>query len=122
MIFLRSNIMKHIQIIILICLLLAPVLQADPLKTRDKSAEALNNLLTEYQEQGYDVTGPVQFLEKTKKQIIFFRQAPVSFRRLSIISPDGRRAFLKRYDYVYVLSKEEKVVLIYLEKKETDNV
>lgn len=113
--------MKPIYIITLICLLCAAGIQAAPLKTQDQKSDPLSILVSEYQEKGYEITGPVQYLNKSHKQIFFYRHDPVSFKKLTIITPEGKTSFLRKYNYVYVLSKKQTIVLIHLTGRETDN-
>ena len=106
----------------LICLLCATGIQADPLEVPDQTSDSLSILISTYQKKGYDVTGPVQYLKKTTHQIFFYRLDPISFKRLTIITPDGNKSFLKQYDFVYVLSKKGSVVLVHIKKRGADNV
>ena len=113
--------MKPIYIITLICLLCAADIQAAPLKTQDQESDTLSILLSEYQKKGYQITGPVQYINKSHRQVFFYLHVPVSFKKLTIITPEGKTSFLKKYDFVYVLSKKQTIVLIHLTGRETDN-
>lgn len=115
--------MKWIQVLILICLIAVPGVQAgNPEKRQKNNSDPLAITLLEYEEKEYQMTGPVQYLGKTRKQILFYRHPPVTFTRLTMIVPGGKITVLKKYDFVYLLSKYKNIVLIRIEKKEADNV
>ena len=48
----------------------------------------------------------------------FYRHPPIAYTRLRIIREIGVPTSVKRGDFVYVLSKEGRVVLIRIKKKE----
>lgn len=114
--------MKWVQILILICLIAVPGVQAGNPENPGNDSDPLGITLLEYEKKGYQMIGPVQYLGKTKKQILFYRHPPVTFTRLTMIIPGGTTIVLKKYDFVYLLSKYENIVLVRIEKKEANNV
>ena len=114
--------MKWIQVLIIICLIGVPGVQAGNSKKPENNSDTLDITLQEYEKKGYQMIGPVQYLGKTKQQILFYRHSPVTFTRLKMIVPGGKTITLKRYDFVYLLSKRKNIVLVRIEKKEANNV
>lgn len=114
--------MKWIQALILICLIVVPGVQADSREKSGKKSDPLTITLLEYEKQGYQIIGPVQYLGKTNKKLLVFRHTPVTYTRLKTIAPDGKAIVLKKDDFVYLLSKRKNIVLVRIKKKEADNV
>lgn len=114
--------MKWIQVLILICLIGVPGVQAGNSEKQQNASDTLDITLQAYDKKGYQMIGPVQYLGKTKKQLLFYRHSPVTFTRLKMIVPGGKTVVLKKYDFVYLLSKHKNIVLVRIEKKEADNV
>ncbi|MCF8111453.1 MAG: hypothetical protein K9J85_08185 [Desulfobacteraceae bacterium] len=77
--------------------------------------------LKEYKDEGYKWMGPVQYLGKTIGKIKLYRNNPVSYRVLDTIDETGEQCSVKKYDFVYVLSKQGHVVLICLDREGRDN-
>lgn len=114
--------MKWIQIIIAINLIVLPGVWAGNAKKSVHSSDPLAVTLREYQGKGYQLTGPVQYLGKTRTQVKFYRHAPMTFTRLSTITPIGKSIALEKYDFVYLLQSGKQIVLVRIKKKERENV
>lgn len=109
-----------LSIITTACLIWTGVLFAENQKPLKNDSQRLNNSIEQYQKKGYAILGPVQFLEKTNSQILFFRQPPVSYTRLRVVNLLGIATTIKRNNYAYVFTKNGNVVMIRL-KKEFEN-
>ena len=114
--------MKWIYMLILTCLMVIPAAQARNAQKPGSNLTPLAITLNAYEKKGFQVIGPVQYLGRTQKQVIFYRHPPVAFTRLETITPDGKSIVLKKYDFVYLLSERQNIVLVRIEKKEADNV
>lgn len=89
------------------------------------NAENQNPILTklnQYKEQGYKVTGPVQYLGRDNKSIKFYNKDTVSYSTLDIINETGISWLVVKYDFVYLISKNKHIVLLYLRKEGGNNV
>jgi hypothetical protein len=78
--------------------------------------------LAQYKAEGYSVIGPVQYLGKTKTEVFFYRQLAITYKKLRMIKPEGVAITVKREQFVYALSKNDKVVLIRINKEERKDV
>ncbi|WDP88642.1 MAG: hypothetical protein HUN04_02355 [Desulfobacter sp.] len=107
--------MKAFSCLLLLACLLAP---AGLFAANNDTAAPITITLQKYKNDGYSILGPVQYLEKTKDSIVFYRHPPITYTRLRIIKPIGVPTSIKRGDVVYVLSKRGNVVLIRIKKKE----
>ncbi len=108
--------------LIFLCLLAPVSLMAGDLNPDQDVASPIIITLTEYRELGYKVLGPIQFLGKGDGQIKLYRNEPVSYKRLDVINEFGEAWLVRKYNFVYVLSKDNHVVLIRLDKKEGNDV
>lgn len=77
--------------------------------------------LQEYKEDGYELSGPVQYLGKTRDKIKFYKNSPVAYRIMDAIDETGEKCSVKKHDFVYVLSKHGHVVLIRVEREGENN-
>jgi hypothetical protein len=82
----------------------------------------LSITLSKYRERGYDVLGPVQYLGKDDGRIHLYRHATVSYKRLDIFNEIGKAWLVRKYNFVYILSKDDHVVIIRLNRKERNDV
>ena len=105
----------------LICLLAPVILPAEQSPADSEEMTEIEVLLNQYKEAGYKVLGPIQYLGKTSSSIEVYRHGKVSYNELDIIDKHGEKAFLKKNDIVYVLSKKGQVILIHLDMEEQNN-
>lgn len=74
-----------------------------------------------YREKRYEVQGPVQYLGRTGRHIKLYRHAPIPFSAVKVVNEKGEGWFIKRGDFVYVLSKNGRIVLVCLDRGEGRN-
>lgn len=109
--------------LVLLCLLIPASLPAADNNGGDQEEMSeMQMTLNKYKEEGYDLLGPVQYLEKSSERITFYRHSPVAYRILDTIDEAGDRCSLKKHDFVFVLSKHGHVVLIRVDREDHDNV
>lgn len=95
---------------------------SEVLPEQPEAKSPLAQTLEKYKNEGYEVRiGPVQYLGKTSRKIKFYRHKPISYSILHMVDEQGGYHLLKTYDFVYVLSKDARVVLIRLEREEEEN-
>jgi hypothetical protein len=82
----------------------------------------LTTTLTKYRERGYEILGPIQYLGKDDGRIQLYRHAPVSYKNLDIFNELGNAWLVRKYNFVYILTKDGHVVIIRLNRKENNDV
>lgn len=114
--------MKPIFFFLLAACLLSPASTFAGTTTQDPDQlSPMAITLQGYRAEGYTVIGPVQYLDRTKGFISFYRQSPVAYTRLRVINAIGIPTSIKRGDFVYLLSKKGRIILIRLKQKENKN-
>ena len=111
-----------LHLLLVICLLF-PVGISAGTKVSDKdAADPIVITLEKYKADGYSIIGPVQYLDRSKGKIILYRHPPVAYTHLRVTNEMGRVRSVKKGQFVYVLSKKGRVILIRLNKKEGKDV
>ena len=64
--------------------------------------------------------GPFQYLGKSLDHIQLYRHKPIPYVTMDVINEAGEDWFVAEHDFVYVLSKNEDVVLVRIEKEDRD--
>lgn len=111
--------MKQVIFIVLFlsCLLVSASLYAEDRIPEQDGLPQIQNLLNDYKNNGYKVLGPLQYLGKTPEKVQLYRNASVPYEELNIIDKKGEQYFLRKNDFVYVLSKNSHVVLIHVDRE-----
>lgn len=114
--------MKNILIIICLIFCFSSNGFCEKQMVEPESETPLTLLLTKLENQGYKViVGPVQYLGKSKNQVLFYRQKPVNYRTLRTIDVNENFKIIKKYDFVYVLLNQGNLVLIYSEREKRND-
>lgn len=111
-----------IQIFIIFCLMMPNEILARTSNPDQKEADPVNITLKKYKTNGYEIRGPIQYLGRTKTHIALYRMPPVAYKWLKVINENEFPTSVKKEQFVYVLSKKDRVVLIRLKRKEGNNV
>ena len=99
------------------CLIWTGGLFAETQNPFANDSKPLTKAMAQYHKKGYTSLGPVQYLERTKNQILFYRQPPMPYKRLRVENSLGIATTIKRLNYAYVFNKNGHVVMIRLEKE-----
>tara|TARA_B100000614_G_scaffold253663_1_gene267888 strand:- start:2481 stop:2843 length:363 start_codon:yes stop_codon:yes gene_type:complete len=112
-----------ITVTILLCLIIQyGTLTVLSLNASDKNeASPLVLALNNFRDDGFTILGPVQYLGKTPSAVRLYRHPNVTYKRLQVINHEGYPRTIKKNDFVYVLKKDSKVVLMQIERKEGKN-
>lgn len=111
-----------LTIIIAASLILPAEVLAGSSDILEETPDPITITLARYKAEGYSVIGPVQYLGKTETEIFFYRRSSISYKKLQMLKPDDVATTVKRKQFVYALSKNGKVVLIQIDKKERKDV
>jgi hypothetical protein len=115
--------MKHILLVVFFVFCFQDGLFSEEGSVPAERKSPLNVIVKKLEGQGYKmIAGPVQYIEKNKNQILFYRHKPVKYKRIRTIDAEENFKIIQKYDFVHVLSKEDNVVLIYSEKVKSDDV
>ncbi|PID78269.1 MAG: hypothetical protein CSA18_02335 [Deltaproteobacteria bacterium] len=84
---------------------------------------SLSMIIDKYEKEGYKIiAGPLQYLERGKGFIRVYRHKPISFRSMDILNERGENSLLLRYDFIYILKKNSKIIAVKIKRRESDNV
>ena len=82
----------------------------------------LPEILDEYAEKGYCIIGPLQVTNISSKYIYLYRRGRVDKDNVKILNENDKKGVqLYNGDWVYLLRKGERVILIKTRKKESKN-
>lgn len=116
--------MKQIRTIsftILFCLLLSVVTLSAAPDTPKKVTTPFEDTVQSFLNNDYEMLmGPVQYLGKTDSSILLYRLPAVTYDRVDVINQFGEAWFLRKNDFIYILSKRGHLVLIRVHEKEED--
>ncbi|MDY0361319.1 MAG: hypothetical protein RBR08_07690 [Desulforegulaceae bacterium] len=115
--------MKNILIIICMFFCLQTIGFCNERLVEVEKETPLTVLLNKLDEQGYKIiAGPVQLLEKTKTELLFYRQKPVPYKNIRTIDVMENFKIIQKYDFVHILSNNGNIVLIYSEREKRDDI
>ncbi len=106
----------------ILCLLFPANLIAGNTNPDKEEVSPLTITLTKYRERGYEILGPIQYLGKDDGRIKLYRHDPVPYKKLDIFSERGKAWLVRKHNFVYILSKDGHVVIIRLNRKESNDV
>lgn len=114
--------MKHATLAVLILLLclalpgLSTALASEPV---EQELPPLTRTIQQHVNEGYKVLlGPIQYLGKTESVISLYRHSPVAYSHLTVINQFGEPWFVREEDFVYILARNGRLVLIRIHKNE----
>lgn len=116
--------MKKIFVCLLLAFLLTGECLADKNSVKEKSKiPPLSMTIDKYQKDGYTLLfGPAQYLERKKGLITTYRHKPVAFRSMDIVNEKGEDSLLIKYDFIYIMKKNSKIIVIKVKREARDDV
>ena len=79
-------------------------------------------ILQEFTKKGFKIIGPVKVSKISKGEIILYRHGKFPRRKVKIINQYRMKESLKCGDKVYILKKNNKIILIKLPREVSNNV
>ena len=86
-------------------------------ETKKIKHKTLSEILEKYSQQGFSIVGPVQIENITHAYIKCYEFKKIRKKNVKIINKKGKPVPLCKNDWVYVLEKEDKTIIIKIPKE-----